>query len=243
MTSVRSGLDAKPTQTSLDCLSDITCAGSGLLPIGNPGPQLDPPINIRHRKPPTSPNLKARICLASAGVLLAPIYSIHPAMGQEILTPAFVVVVIGGLGSFWGVILAALLVGVVRGITVAIGYVRIDTTYDCRCRRTLSRSARQRSIRLRGSRSIAAATLAVANRSLPKLMQERQVFTRPTCEGLFSYIRRYRAYRLRLSKARLDTPNRGLDFEDASRSLNGGYWVHDAWRCTSRIPHEKGKRS
>jgi branched-chain amino acid transport system permease protein len=46
-----------------------------------------------------------------AGVLLAPIYSIHPAMGQEIITPAFVVVVIGGLGSFWGVVAAALLVG------------------------------------------------------------------------------------------------------------------------------------
>ena len=27
-----------------------------------------------------------------AGVLLAPIYSVHPAMGQEIITPAFVVV-------------------------------------------------------------------------------------------------------------------------------------------------------
>jgi branched-chain amino acid transport system permease protein len=53
-----------------------------------------------------------------AGVLLAPIYSIHPAMGQEIITPAFVVVVIGGLGSFWGVVIAAMLVGVVRGITI-----------------------------------------------------------------------------------------------------------------------------
>jgi branched-chain amino acid transport system permease protein len=53
-----------------------------------------------------------------AGVLLAPIVTIHPAMGQEILTAAFVVVVIGGLGSFWGVVAAALLVGVVRGLTV-----------------------------------------------------------------------------------------------------------------------------
>ena len=53
-----------------------------------------------------------------AGVLLAPISGVHPAMGAEILTAAFVVVVIGGLGSFWGVILAALLVGVVRGITI-----------------------------------------------------------------------------------------------------------------------------
>ena len=53
-----------------------------------------------------------------AGVLLAPISGVHPAMGAEILTAAFVVVVIGGLGSFWGVILAAVLVGVVRGITI-----------------------------------------------------------------------------------------------------------------------------
>jgi branched-chain amino acid transport system permease protein len=53
-----------------------------------------------------------------AGVLLASIVTIHPAMGQEILTAAFVVVVIGGLGSFWGVVVAALLVGVVRGLTI-----------------------------------------------------------------------------------------------------------------------------
>jgi branched-chain amino acid transport system permease protein len=55
---------------------------------------------------------------ALAGVLLAPIASVHPAMGAEILTAAFVVVVIGGLGSFWGVVAAAMLVGVVRGITI-----------------------------------------------------------------------------------------------------------------------------
>jgi len=55
---------------------------------------------------------------ALAGVLLAPISGVHPAMGSEILTAAFVVVVIGGLGSFWGVVYAALIVGVVRGLTV-----------------------------------------------------------------------------------------------------------------------------
>jgi branched-chain amino acid transport system permease protein len=62
-----------------------------------------------------------------AGVLLAPIYSIHPAMGQEIITPAFVVVVIGGLGSFWGVVIAALLVGLVKGVMVGIGYSAAST--------------------------------------------------------------------------------------------------------------------
>ena len=53
-----------------------------------------------------------------AGVLSAPLAGVQPAMGTEILTATFVVVVIGGLGSFWGVVLAGLLVGAVRGITV-----------------------------------------------------------------------------------------------------------------------------
>ncbi|WP_207480365.1 branched-chain amino acid ABC transporter permease [Arenibaculum pallidiluteum] len=53
-----------------------------------------------------------------AGVLLAPITGVHPAMGTEIITAAFVVVVIGGLGSFWGVVVAAVLVGIVRGLAV-----------------------------------------------------------------------------------------------------------------------------
>lgn len=55
---------------------------------------------------------------ALGGALIAPITIVHPAMGGEIIIAAFVVVVIGGLGSFWGVVLAALLVGVVRGITI-----------------------------------------------------------------------------------------------------------------------------
>ena len=55
---------------------------------------------------------------ALSGALFGPITIVHPAMGTEIMTVAFVVVVIGGLGSFWGVVLAALLVGVVRGITI-----------------------------------------------------------------------------------------------------------------------------
>jgi branched-chain amino acid transport system permease protein len=57
---------------------------------------------------------------ALAGVMLAPISGVHPAMGAEVLTGAFVVVVIGGLGSFWGVVAAALIVGVVRGLMVLV---------------------------------------------------------------------------------------------------------------------------
>lgn len=53
-----------------------------------------------------------------AGVVAAPLAGVQPAMGTEIVTAAFVIVVIGGLGSFWGVLLAGLLVGVVRGATI-----------------------------------------------------------------------------------------------------------------------------
>ena len=45
---------------------------------------------------------------ALAGVVSSPLAGVQPAMGTEILTAAFVVVVIGGLGSFWGVIAAGI---------------------------------------------------------------------------------------------------------------------------------------
>ena len=53
-----------------------------------------------------------------AGVMSAPLAGVQPAMGTEILTATFVIVVIGGLGSFWGVVLAGLLVGIVKGLAV-----------------------------------------------------------------------------------------------------------------------------
>jgi branched-chain amino acid transport system permease protein len=43
-------------------------------------------------------------------------------MGAEIITAAFVVVVIGGIGSFWGVVIAAVIVGVAKGAVTAMGY-------------------------------------------------------------------------------------------------------------------------
>src|SRR3546814_9850128 len=39
---------------------------------------------------------------APGGALVAPITTVHPAMGAEIMTVAFVVAVIGGLRSSWG---------------------------------------------------------------------------------------------------------------------------------------------
>lgn len=53
-----------------------------------------------------------------AGAVMAPILTVQPTMGFEMIIIAFVVVVVGGLGSFWGVILAAAMVGAMRGMTV-----------------------------------------------------------------------------------------------------------------------------
>jgi len=53
---------------------------------------------------------------ALAGVLAAPIRGADPFMGLEAIGVAFVVVVLGGLGSFTGALAGGLLVGVVQGV-------------------------------------------------------------------------------------------------------------------------------
>lgn len=58
-----------------------------------------------------------------AGTLTAPITGVYPEMGADILVTAFVVVVIGGLGSFWGAVVAGLLIGEVVSITTLYGSV------------------------------------------------------------------------------------------------------------------------
>jgi branched-chain amino acid transport system permease protein len=54
---------------------------------------------------------------AFAGVLAAPIYSITPVMGSNILIVVFAVVVIGGMGSIGGAIITGILMGVIEGLT------------------------------------------------------------------------------------------------------------------------------
>ena len=53
-----------------------------------------------------------------AGVISAPIWSVRPTMGTAILMPAMVIVVLGGIGSFWGSVLAGLIVGLATSISV-----------------------------------------------------------------------------------------------------------------------------
>jgi branched-chain amino acid transport system permease protein len=55
-----------------------------------------------------------------AGAMVAPILSVEPGMGDNILILAFVVIVIGGIGSIRGAFLAALLVGLVDTVGRAV---------------------------------------------------------------------------------------------------------------------------
>jgi branched-chain amino acid transport system permease protein len=53
-----------------------------------------------------------------AGMLAAPLWTVNPTMGAGAIMPAFVIVAIGGLGSYAGAIVAGLLVGVTSAMTI-----------------------------------------------------------------------------------------------------------------------------
>jgi branched-chain amino acid transport system permease protein len=54
---------------------------------------------------------------ALAGVMAAPIYSVSPLMGADLIIVVFAVVVIGGMGSIMGSILTGFVLGIVEGLT------------------------------------------------------------------------------------------------------------------------------
>lgn len=54
---------------------------------------------------------------AMAGVVAAPIYSVSPKMGADLIIIVFAVVVIGGMGSIMGAIVTGLALGMLEGIT------------------------------------------------------------------------------------------------------------------------------
>src|SRR5688500_5095084 len=56
---------------------------------------------------------------AIAGVVMAPIWGIRPHVGVDAVVPAFLIIVLGGVGSLWGAVLAGLMVGMVVGLTGA----------------------------------------------------------------------------------------------------------------------------
>lgn len=57
---------------------------------------------------------------ALAGVLAAPIRGVFPTMGASIIMPSFVVVIIGGMGSFWGALAGGVAVGILTSLTVEV---------------------------------------------------------------------------------------------------------------------------
>jgi branched-chain amino acid transport system permease protein len=56
---------------------------------------------------------------AVAGIIVAPIWGIRPHMGVDAVVPAFLVIVLGGVGSFWGAVSAGILVGLAVGLSGA----------------------------------------------------------------------------------------------------------------------------
>lgn len=54
---------------------------------------------------------------ALAGVLAAPIYSVNPNMGADLIIVVFAVVVIGGMGSIMGAIVTGFSLGLIEGLT------------------------------------------------------------------------------------------------------------------------------
>jgi branched-chain amino acid transport system permease protein len=56
---------------------------------------------------------------AVAGIVMAPIWGIRPHVGVDAVVPAFLIIVLGGVGSLWGAVIAGLMVGMVMGLTGA----------------------------------------------------------------------------------------------------------------------------
>ena len=54
------------------------------------------------------------------GALVSPVSAIVPGMDVEVIINAFIVVVIGGLGSFWGTFLGSLIVGQVYALGILV---------------------------------------------------------------------------------------------------------------------------
>lgn len=51
-----------------------------------------------------------------AGALAAPVYAIQPSLASQWVILTFVIVIVGGIGSFWGAIVGGLLIGIVSSL-------------------------------------------------------------------------------------------------------------------------------
>jgi len=53
---------------------------------------------------------------ALAGLLLAPVFTVYPQMGVEMILLAFIVVILGGMGSMGGSVIAAFVIGLAQSL-------------------------------------------------------------------------------------------------------------------------------
>jgi branched-subunit amino acid ABC-type transport system permease component len=60
------------------------------------------------------------ILAALAAPFLGVVRGVNPTMGAGVIIPAFIVVIVGGLGSVWGAVVAALIIGLIESMTVLV---------------------------------------------------------------------------------------------------------------------------
>lgn len=88
-----------------------------ILRAGSRDPQMVGMLGIRLPRVLTGAFGVGCMLAGAAGVLAAPLWSVTPGMGSQAIMPAFVIVTIGGLGSYGGAVVAGLLVGLVTAMT------------------------------------------------------------------------------------------------------------------------------
>jgi branched-chain amino acid transport system permease protein len=60
---------------------------------------------------------------AAAGALIAPVFAVNPSMGELPLLKAFIIIILGGLGSIPGAILGGVILGLIDGVlATALGF-------------------------------------------------------------------------------------------------------------------------
>lgn len=73
-------------------------------------------LGVRSRRIATTVFVIGSFLAGLAGALTAPITSVDPSLAVSFIVPAFVVVIVGGLGSVEGALVAALLLGVLESV-------------------------------------------------------------------------------------------------------------------------------
>jgi len=88
-----------------------------ILRAGSRDPQMVGMLGINLPRVLTGAFGIGAVLAGAAGVLAAPLWSVAPAMAAQAIMPAFVIVTIGGLGSYGGAVVAGLLVGLVTSLS------------------------------------------------------------------------------------------------------------------------------